>query len=53
MIDLKNKNIFVTGATGGIGGSIIETLKPKFLIDCAKRSDHVGGSMAVYFDFND
>ena len=26
MIDLKNKNIFVTGATGGIGGSIIETL---------------------------
>ena len=26
MIDLKNKNIFVTGATGGIGGSIIDTL---------------------------
>ncbi len=26
MIDLKNKNIFVTGATGGIGGAIIETL---------------------------
>tara|TARA_Y100000992_G_scaffold208789_1_gene143118 strand:+ start:748 stop:1485 length:738 start_codon:yes stop_codon:yes gene_type:complete len=26
MIDLKNKNIFVTGATGGIGGSIIEML---------------------------
>ena len=26
MIDLKNKNIFVTGATGGIGGSIIEIL---------------------------
>ena len=26
MINLKNKNIFVTGATGGIGGSIIETL---------------------------
>ena len=26
MIDLKNKNIFVTGATGGIGGAIIEKL---------------------------
>ncbi len=26
MINLEKKNIFVTGATGGIGGSIIETL---------------------------
>ena len=26
MIDLKNRNIFVTGATGGIGGSIVEIL---------------------------
>ena len=26
MIDLKNKNIIVTGATGGIGHSIIEKL---------------------------
>ena len=26
MIDLKGKNIIVTGATGGIGNSIIETL---------------------------
>ena len=26
MIDLKNRNIFVTGATGGIGGSIVEKL---------------------------
>ena len=26
MIDLKNKNIILTGATGGIGGSILEKL---------------------------
>ena len=26
MIDLKNKNIIVTGASGGIGNSIIEKL---------------------------
>ena len=26
MNDLKNKNIIVTGASGGIGGSIIEKL---------------------------
>ena len=26
MIDLKNKNIFITGATGGIGGSIVDIL---------------------------
>ena len=26
MIDLKNKNIILTGATGGIGGSILENL---------------------------
>ena len=26
MIDLKNKNIILTGATGGIGNSIIEKL---------------------------
>ena len=26
MIDLKNKNIIITGATGGIGNSIIKTL---------------------------
>ena len=32
MIDLKNKNIFVTGATGGIGGSIIDTLNVAQLI---------------------
>ena len=27
MIDLKNKNIIVTGASGGIGNSIIKKLK--------------------------
>ena len=26
MIDLKNLNIILTGATGGIGGSILEKL---------------------------
>ena len=26
MIDLKNINIILTGATGGIGGSILEIL---------------------------
>ena len=26
MIDLKNKNILITGATGGIGNSIVEKL---------------------------
>ena len=26
MINLKNKNIIVTGASGGIGNSIVETL---------------------------
>ena len=26
MIDLKNKNIIVTGASGGIGNSIVEKL---------------------------
>ena len=26
MIDIKNKNIIVTGATGGIGNSIVENL---------------------------
>ena len=26
MIDLKNKNVIVTGASGGIGNSIVEKL---------------------------
>ena len=26
MIDLKNLNVLLTGATGGIGGSILEKL---------------------------
>ena len=26
MINLKNKNIIITGATGGIGNSIVDTL---------------------------
>ena len=26
MINLENKNIILTGATGGIGGSIVDTL---------------------------
>ena len=26
MINLKNKNIILTGATGGIGNSIVDTL---------------------------
>ena len=26
MIDLKNKNIILTGATGGIGSSILDTV---------------------------
>ena len=35
MINLKNKNIILTGATGGIGNSIVDTLinlKAKLLV---------------------
>ena len=35
MINLENKNILLTGATGGIGSSIVETLismKAKLLV---------------------
>ena len=46
MTDLKGKNVIVTGASGGIGNSIIEKLKLK--------SDWVSywASMTFYLNYN-
>ena len=35
MINLENKNIIVTGATGGIGNAIIKKLNEEILCSCS------------------
>ena len=50
MNDLKNKNIIVTGATGGIGNSIIKKLNELDDIQLSSIRDYIDSKLMVEGD---